>query len=71
MGRELREEVDAGREAQRTLTLSNLQLVVEIARTYEPSDRSLLGLVQVGNAGLPLGIETFDWRSDRAFWDGR
>ena len=70
MGRKLRQEVDAGREAQRTLTLSNLQLVVEIARTYRQSDRSLLGLVQEGNAGLPQGIETFDLRTgQRTFHD--
>jgi DNA-directed RNA polymerase sigma subunit (sigma70/sigma32) len=69
VGRELREAVDAGRQAQRMLTLSNLQLVVEIARTHQPSGRSLLGLVQAGNAGLPPGIETFDWRTGRSFHD--
>jgi DNA-directed RNA polymerase sigma subunit (sigma70/sigma32) len=69
VSRELRDEVDEGREAQRTLTLSNLQLVVEIARTHQPPGRSPLGVVQDGNAGLPRGIETFDWRTGRSFHD--
>jgi DNA-directed RNA polymerase sigma subunit (sigma70/sigma32) len=67
--RELREEVEEGREAQRTLTLSNLQLVVEIARTHPASGRSLLALVQAGNAGLPRGIETFASRTGLSFQD--
>jgi hypothetical protein len=39
---ELRAEVAKGQEAERTLIRSNLRLVVDIARDYEPTGRSLL-----------------------------
>ena len=47
-------------EALATLTRANLRLVVDIARTYEPTDRPLLKLVQDGNLGLMHGIDSFD-----------
>jgi RNA polymerase primary sigma factor len=70
-GREtLRDQVAKGQEAQRTLTRSNLRLVVDIARDYEPSTgRSLLALVQEGNLGLLRAIETFDSRTGGSFRD--
>ena len=65
----LRAQVAEGEEAQRRLTLSNLRFVVEIAKTYEPTGRSLVGLVQNGNLGLLRAIESFDWRAESTFRD--
>jgi DNA-directed RNA polymerase sigma subunit (sigma70/sigma32) len=69
IGEELRDEVAKGQDAQRTLTQSNLRLVVDIARDYEPTGRSLPSLVQAANRGLPQAIDTFDRRAGRGFRD--
>src|SRR5215471_460616 len=66
---DLRAQVGEGEEAQRKLTLSNLRFVVEIATTYAPTGRSLVGLVQEGNLGLLRAVESFDWRTQSSFRD--
>jgi RNA polymerase primary sigma factor len=66
---DLRAQAAAGETAQRRLTRSNLQFVVEIAKTYEPTGRPLVELVQSGNLGLLRAIEAFDRRQRRSFRD--
>ena len=58
--RELERQVRAGHEAAARFVLSNLRLVVSIAKNYRPSGLSLLDLVQEGNLGLIHAVEKFD-----------
>lgn len=48
--------------ARDRLALSNLRLVVSIARKYQNSGLPLDDLVQVGNIGLLRAVDKFDWR---------
>lgn len=52
-----RQSDEAGR---RRLIVSNLRLVVRIARRYVPRSMGLLDLVQEGNLGLMRAVEKFD-----------
>ena len=65
--RELRREVKAGDEAERTFVQSNLRLVVSIAKKYQASGLPLLDLIQEGNLGLMHAVEKFDWRKGFKF----
>ena len=47
-------------EAARKLIVSNLRLVVLIAREYQRNSRNLLDLVQEGNIGLLEAVKQFD-----------
>ena len=47
-------------EAAQTLVLSNLRLVVKIARDYQRVWTSLLDLIQEGNIGLLQAVKRFD-----------
>lgn len=51
---------DKDREAAYKLVVSNLWLVVKIAREYERAARNLLDLVQEGNIGLIEAVKNFD-----------
>jgi RNA polymerase sigma factor (sigma-70 family) len=55
-------EVRVGQRAQEKFVRSNLKLVVNVARKYMRSTRSmeLMDLVQEGNIGLIRGVEKFD-----------
>jgi RNA polymerase sigma factor (sigma-70 family) len=55
-------EVRVGQRAQEKFVRSNLKLVVNVARKYMRSTRSmeLMDLVQEGNIGLIKGVEKFD-----------
>ena len=48
--------------ARSTLVLSNLRLVVSIAKRYQGSGVPLLDLTQEGTLGLMHTVEKFDWR---------
>ncbi len=48
------------REAAYKLTVSNLWLVVALARRYQRAARSLLDLIQEGNIGLMEAVKNFD-----------
>ncbi len=56
----LEQMVSAGDIAQRRLILSNLRLVVSVAKRYVGRGMSLLDLIQEGNMGLLKAVERFD-----------
>ena len=65
--RRLRRAVNAGEKAERSFVLSNLRLVVSIAKRYQASGLPLLDLIQEGNLGLMHAVEKFDWRKGFKF----
>jgi len=64
---ELRRIQRRATDAQQTFVLSNLRLVVSIAKKYQGSGMPLLDLVQEGNLGLIHAVEKFDWRKGFKF----
>ena len=60
---ELAQRIEQGDdEARRRFTLSNLRLVVSMARRYTGRGLPLLDLIQEGNLGLMRAVQKFDWR---------
>jgi len=57
----LKEIVRKGKEARERLTVSNLRLVVSIAKRYMNRGLSFLDLIQEGNMGLMRAVEKFDY----------
>jgi RNA polymerase primary sigma factor len=60
--RETRRAVEEGERARQRFILSNLRLVVSVARKYQGQGLPLLDLIQDGNIGLMRGVELFDWK---------
>jgi RNA polymerase primary sigma factor len=62
--RELAQRVEEGdAEAKERMILSNLRLVVSIARRYQgQGELTLLDMIQEGVLGLTRAVEKFDWR---------
>jgi len=58
---ELQSLVEKGRAARKRLTVSNLRLVVSIAKRYMNRGLSFLDLIQEGNMGLMKAVEKFDY----------
>ncbi len=58
--RRLRMALRAGDDAKQTFIVSNLRLVVNIAKRYQRAGMPLLDLVQEGNLGLIRAVEKFD-----------
>ncbi len=54
-------------EARQQLVLSNLRLVVSIAKRYVGRGLSLIDLIQEGNIGLMRAVQKFDWRRGYKF----
>ncbi|MDQ4006422.1 MAG: sigma-70 family RNA polymerase sigma factor [Actinomycetota bacterium] len=54
--------VEDGERARRRFILSNLRLVVSVARKYPGQGLPLLDLIQDGNVGLMRAVELFDWK---------
>jgi RNA polymerase primary sigma factor len=57
----LADHVKKGRAARDRLTVSNLRLVVSIAKRYMNRGLSFLDLIQEGNMGLMKAVEKFDF----------
>ena len=60
LGRRIKEDNDA--VAREKLVLSNLRLVVYIAKTYKNTFLSLEDLVAEGNSGLMIAVDKFDYK---------
>jgi RNA polymerase primary sigma factor len=58
---ELERWVNEGKAARERLTVSNLRLVVSIAKRYMNRGLSFLDLIQEGNMGLMKAVEKFDY----------
>ena len=65
--RELARAVRDGSKAEHEFVVSNLRLVVSIARRYQGKGLPLLDLVQEGNIGLMHAVEKFEWRKGFKF----
>ena len=65
--RELRHQVQVGKDAAEEFVKANLRLVVSIAKKYQASGVALLDLIQDGNLGLMRAVEKFDWRRGLKF----
>ena len=57
----LEELIEKGKAARERLTVSNLRLVVSIAKRYTNRGLSFLDLIQEGNMGLMKAVEKFDY----------
>ncbi|HEU68832.1 MAG TPA: sigma-70 family RNA polymerase sigma factor [Candidatus Acetothermia bacterium] len=64
---ELEHILQEGDAARERLAVSNLRLVVSIAKRYMHRGLSLLDLIQEGNIGLMRAVEKFDWRKGYKF----
>ena len=60
--RESQDAVEDGERARQRFILSNLRLVVSVARRYQGQGLPLLDLIQDGNIGLMRAVELFDWK---------
>ena len=56
-----------GYDAERTMYVSNLRLVVSVSKKYQKKGLHLLDLVQEGNVGLFRAVEKFDYRRGNKF----
>ncbi len=56
-----------GYDAERTLYVSNLRLVVSVSKKYQNKGLQLLDLIQEGNVGLFRAVEKFDYRKGNKF----
>ena len=65
--RELRHQMQVGRDATEEFLEANLRLVVSIAKKYQASGVPLLDLIQEGNLGLMHAVEKFDGRKGFKF----
>jgi RNA polymerase sigma factor (sigma-70 family) len=63
----LREVMRGGEAAKERLILSNLRLVISIAKRYQGHGLPVSDLIQEGNAGLIRAAEKFDWRHGTKF----
>jgi RNA polymerase primary sigma factor len=64
----LAQRIENGDEtALQEFTISNLRLVVSIAKRYTGRGLSLIDLIQEGNIGLMRAVQKFDWRRGYKF----
>ena len=65
--RERERLVHAGDDARETFIVSNLRLVLSIARRSATNATPILDVVQDGNIGLMRAVDKFDWRKGFKF----
>ena len=61
------EQKQKAKEARETMILSNLRLVVSIAKKYSGPGMSFMDIVQEGNIGLMRAIEKFEYQRGNKF----
>jgi RNA polymerase primary sigma factor len=59
--------MDKSQEAKREMVVSNLRLVISIAKKYTNRGLSFLDLIQEGNMGLMKAVEKFEYRRGYKF----
>jgi RNA polymerase primary sigma factor len=65
---DLAKRIEAGdSEALQKFVMSNLRLVVSIAKRYRNRGLSMLDLIQEGNIGLMRAVHKYDWRKGFKF----
>lgn len=67
LGRQVEEGHHEAEQARAVMILSNLRLVVAIAKRFANRSLPLLDLVQEGNIGLMKAVEKFEWRRGHKF----
>jgi RNA polymerase primary sigma factor len=65
--RQLKNDVEQGRQARDHLIKANTRLVISIAKEYAHRGVGLLDLIQEGNLGLIRAVEKFDYRRGNRF----
>ncbi len=62
LARFVKREAAALYAAKQRMTVSNLRLVISVARQFSGRGLPFLDLIQEGNVGLMRAVEKFDWR---------